>query len=198
MRTTPFTDPKARFFAGTFGMSVFLASLAMLFLAGLIGYLAIWWNNRPWPEDLPRLPAILWISTALLILSSGTMQWALASARRNHQGLLRVMMLATLYLGIAFLLLQFRAWLTWFEPVSQRWSGSDEYRYALAGFYVLTGLHAAHVLGGVLPMVVVTRQAFRGMYSADQYAPVQYVAMYWHFLDAVWLALFASLKLTVG
>jgi len=200
MRSTPFTDSVARYRAGKFGMRIFLVSLGMLFAASLLGYLIIRMKPAPWPQDLPRLPGALWISTAVLVASSFTMQWALRAARANHQALLRTMMLITTYAGIAFLVIQFRAWLTWLEPVTLRWedSSGNEYRYALAGFYVLTGLHAAHVIGGLVPLVVVTRNAFRGEYSADYHPGVQYVAMYWHFLDAVWIVLFATLKLSLG
>src|SRR5882672_2523998 len=92
MRATPFTDPRSRLLAGKFGMRIFLVSLGMLFAASLLGYLIIRMKTAPWPQDLPRLPGALWISTAVLVTSSFTMQWALKAARANHQALLRTMM----------------------------------------------------------------------------------------------------------
>ncbi|MFH0982206.1 MAG: cytochrome c oxidase subunit 3 [Planctomycetota bacterium] len=62
-------------------------------------------------------------------------------------------------------------------------------------FYLLTGLHGAHVIGGLVPLTVVTTKAFRGRYTRDYYPGVKYVAMYWHFLDVVWLVMFVVIFL---
>jgi len=59
---------------------------------------------------------------------------------------------------------------------------------------MLTGLHAAHVVGGLIPLAVVTVRAFRDRYSPAAFAGVAYTAVYWHFLTAVWLVLFTILK----
>lgn len=180
--------------AGKFGVGLFLVSLGVLFTASIIGYVVIRVQlGRAWPTDLPALPSLLWLSTAVLVISSGTMQWALHSVRHDRQRRFRVAMLTTTYLGIAFLLLQTWCWLEWLVPISQRWHDSDAHRFALAGFYVLTGLHAAHVIGGLIPMVIVTHRAMRDGYSSRFHPGVQYVAMYWHFLDAVWIVLFITL-----
>ena len=60
-------------------------------------------------------------------------------------------------------------------------------------FYVLTALHALHVLGGILPMAVVTRNALQHRYTPENHRGVTYVGMYWHFLDVAWLGLYATL-----
>ena len=198
MRITPFSDPRARFRAGRFGMRLFLFSLGMLFGASLLGYVVIWDRTRPWPADLPRLPQVLWISTAILLLSSVMVQGAVRAARNDRPDAIRWFMLLTTYAGIAFLFIQLRAWLGWFQDVSQLWADWNEFRYALAGFFVLTGLHAAHVVGGLVPMVIVSRQAMLNRYSSTNRAALTYMAMYWHFLDVVWIVLFAALKITIG
>lgn len=197
-RVTPFTDPDDRFRAGQLGMWLFLTALAMLFVGGLLGYLVIWRQTQPWPTQIPPLPRSLWLSTAVLVVSSMTMHWAVRGARTGHTAAMRGGMLLTTYLGIAFLIIQSYAWITWLEPVSHQWSRANDYRFALAGFFVLTGLHALHVLGGLAPLVITTRHAIVGRYSAGNLSGLSYTAMYWHFLDAVWLVLFAALKLTVG
>ena len=68
----------------------------------------------------------------------------------------------------------------------------SEQRFLLTAFYVLTGMHAVHVIGGLVPLVVITRRAFAGR-DDPQHAGVIYTAMYWHFLDAVWLVLFVTM-----
>ncbi len=58
---------------------------------------------------------------------------------------------------------------------------------------MLIALHAAHVIGGLIPLGVVTGRSLRGAYHAGRHAGVRYVATYWHFLDAVWLIMFGLL-----
>ena len=60
-------------------------------------------------------------------------------------------------------------------------------------FYVLTALHAAHVIGGLIPLIVVYIKARRGRYSRNFHPGVRYVTAYWHFLDVVWVLLFLVL-----
>lgn len=177
-------------------MRVFLVSLGMLFAASLVGFAVVRWQlgqRSLWPADLPPLPSGLLLSTLILIASSVTMQWALNGIRAGRGERLRSGLLLTMLLGIGFLLMQMRCWLVWLAPISQQWSQADEFRFALTSFYVLTGLHALHVVGGIVPMAIVTRNAFRDAYSADFFPGVQYTAMYWHFLGAVWIILYAAL-----
>jgi heme/copper-type cytochrome/quinol oxidase subunit 3 len=62
-------------------------------------------------------------------------------------------------------------------------------------FYLLTGLHALHVIGGMVLLGAVTAKAFAGRYSATYHPGVTYAAMYWHFLDVVWLVMFVLIFL---
>lgn len=199
MPRTPFADTRSRFLAGKFGLSLFVLSLGILFAATLIGFLVMRLQigmKAQWP-DLPPLPRILWLSTLVIVASSGTMQFSLASVRRDRQVGLQIGLLLTLALGIAFLCLQSIAWLQWIAPVTERWQDSSERRFALTSFYIFTGLHAVHVIGGLIPMAVVTLRAFRRRYSTDDHLGVQLCATYWHFLAIVWLALFATLAIGV-
>lgn len=200
MRITPFSDQRSRFLAGKLGMGIFLVSLGMLFAVSLIGFLVIriqLTERGAWPVDLPPLPGALWISTLTLIVSSLTVQWALNGIRAGRLDQLKWGMVLTILLGYGFLALQSICWLKWLEPVSQRWDESAEARYALTSFYVLTGLHALHVIGGLIPMTIVTRKALAKAYSVDYFPGVHYSAMYWHFLDAVWVVLFLALMLGI-
>ena len=193
-RETPFARQDARFSAGLLGMRLFLASLAMLFAASVVGMIVIRvQTGDEWPRDLPPMPSILWASTVLLLASSGTIQAAVASAEAGRAGRLAVAFTATVVLALAFLVLQTSAGVRWMSVVAPRWGHSEAYRFALSSFYVLTGLHAAHVLGGLVPMIVVAKRALEGRYAPGRHAGVRYCAIYWHFLDAVWLGLFALL-----
>ena len=72
---------------------------------------------------------------------------------------------------------------------------ATEVRYLLTSFYVLTGIHAAHIVGGLIPLIIVATRATTGRYTPAYYPGVRYTAMYWHFLDVVWLTLFVTLQL---
>lgn len=194
----PFADEQTSARAMRFGLLLFLAALAMLFAATLIGFAMIRVQLAlEWPRDLPALPLVLWLSTVVLLASSGTVQWAMHTMRRGDRRACNTAMMLTTLLGFVFLLMQAAAWFSWLAAITDFWAGSDAYRFALTCFYVLTGLHAAHVLGGLLPMFVITRRAFRGTYTAERHRGVELIAVYWHFLDVVWLILFASLLIGV-
>jgi cytochrome c oxidase subunit 3 len=178
--------------SGRLGMRLLLLALGVLFAATLSGYLAIRGRAEVWPPPgVPRLPASLWISTALIVASSFSVQWALRSIRRGMQGPLRLGLALTALLGVAFLVSQT---VNWFGLVAANFTA----RTNLYGFlfYLLTALHAIHVLGGLIPLGGVTACAYSGRYSAERHNAVEYMAMYWHFLDGVWLVLFAVLLLT--
>lgn len=190
-RVTPFTDPTARFQAGRFGMWLLIVTPAVIFAATLLAYVFVRLspnNVGTWPPpNMPPLPSALALSTLLLILSSGTIHVALAAARRGESAV-GGWMVATLALGFAFLAVQTYAWI----DAMQANMAFTRHLYAWT-FYVLTVLHALHVLGGLLPMIVTARNAVKGRYGPDRLAGITYCAMYWHFLDAAWLVLYATL-----
>lgn len=200
-KASPFRNAAARYAAGRMGMFLFLASLAMLFVAGLVGYGIIRINAPAWPVDLPHLPRTLLISTALLAISSGSIQLAFSSARSRQLHRATWLMLLTLALGAAFLFMQLVAWFSWLSDVADWWAESEAYRWALTSFYVLTGIHALHVLGGLIPIAVSTVTIRRRAAKADSdeasttvpHAGIHYCALYWHFLGIVWLVLYLVL-----
>ena len=198
---------------GTLGMAIFLLALGILFAASIVAYLFIRARFATWPPpDSPPLPAGLWISTAVIVLGSASIHSALCGVRRDRQGLLIGSLLITLLLGLVFLVTQTVNWI-WLmsltttlaqaapavrESVLPPAAGSSTGPVGslyLFTFYVLTGLHALHVIGGMVLLVVVTARAFAGRYSSSCYPGVTYATMYWHFLGAVWLLLFAVLFL---
>ncbi len=183
-------DPSRRN-TGTMGMWMFLASLAVLFAASLAGYLVVRARADVWPPpDMPNLPRGLWLSTGLILLSSVTIQWALASIRRNRYGALIGLLLITVLLALVFLVSQAAnwAWLISLHATAQ----TGLYMFT---FYLLTGLHALHVVGGMVLLFTITARAFAGRYNANFHPGVKYAAMYWHFLDVVWLVMFALMFL---
>jgi cytochrome c oxidase subunit 3 len=190
-RDTPFDDPAARFDAGRFGMWLFLLVLGVLFAASILGYLVVRIDNGASfvPEGAPPPPKLLLLSTLALVISSLTMQGAVAAAKVGdpRQG---GRMVATMLLAVAFLVLQGIAWA---ELIRKNIAITDGL-YAWS-FFVLTGLHAAHVLGGLPPMAITCWRAAKARYGPDNHRGIVYCAMYWHFLDGVWVVLYATLWL---
>lgn len=186
MTTRP---PPARVSAAPLGMWVFLASLTMLFAGSLVGYLVVRARAETWrPEGVPNLPAGLWVSTAVIVLCSVAIHRAVVAIRSGRQQALVTALFATLALGVGFLVVQAFNWL-------QLWAADVTPRRGLYGFtfYVLTGLHAAHVVGGLVPLAFTIWRAVQGRYTWASYTGVRTVAMYWHFLDVVWIVMFIAL-----
>lgn len=178
--------------AAPLGMAVFLASLAVIFLASIAGYVYVRLAAPEWPPaGAPPLPRTLWLSTALLVLSSGTIHAAVAGARAGQQGRVRAGLLSTLVLGLAFLASQALCW----QALAARMPPTTPTQYSFT-FYLLTALHALHVLGGLGPLVVATARGWLGRYGPDERTGLVLVAMYWHFLDVVWVLLFGVVYLT--
>ncbi len=182
-------DEPAPIEAGRLGMRLLVLALSMLFAASLLAYVLIRSRAPVWPPaGMPRLPDTLWISTLVMLASSATMQTAVRAARAGQERALRAGMLLTTLLGVLFLVSQT---LSWFALVAAHLTAkANLYGFT---FYILTGLHAAHVVGGLIPLAVVTSRAFRGRYSAAFHPGVEYCAIYWHFLDVVWLVMFGIL-----
>lgn len=189
-----FADPDAAFSAGRFGMALLLASLGMLFAASVLGYVILRVQAIGELENVPGLPGALWVSTLVLIASSGTIHLALMAARNSHRALGSAALAISLLLGLVFLGLQSIAWRELLAQHQAMWDEvADLPRYMIASFYVLTALHAAHVVGGIVPLAVVTARSMRGRYDAEHHEGVYYCGMYWHFLDGVWIVLFFTL-----
>jgi heme/copper-type cytochrome/quinol oxidase subunit 3 len=179
--------------AGELGMVAFIAALSMFFIASIVVYLLMRRMHQPWPPaGFPALPSSLWLSTLDILFTSITIQGAVLAARRGDATGLRRNLVATLVLACGFLGLQSYAWYTIWLQVAAVAGLSSAY---LKMFYMLTGLHAAHVLGGLVPLVMITVAAYRGMYGRKKNAAVRYTAVYWHFLDAVWCAIFVVVYL---
>jgi cytochrome c oxidase subunit 3 len=169
------------------GVVVWLAS-ELLFFAGLF---AAWFTlrgqNDPWPPEGVELEVgRTAAATAVLVVSSGTMHLAVAAAKRADRAQAVRWLAATALLGAAFLANTVGEWAT--DDF-----GIDSHAYGSI-FYLLTGVHALHVLGGIVLMGAVGG-AVAGRSRAPAAATVEVAAAYWHFVDVVWLAVFASVYL---
>lgn len=175
--------------AGKLGMRLLVLSLTILFLATMTGYLFVRSRQEVWPPPgTPGMPAGFWLSTLLILAGSAAVEAALRAARAGRQPALKRGLAIALALGVAFLVNQT---INWGGLIAAHFTAKVNLYGFL--FFFLTGLHAAHVLGGLIPLAIVTRRAFDGRYNASAHAGVEYSRMYWHFLGIIWIVMFAML-----
>lgn len=184
----PTATDKRPFTPATMGMYLGLISGTMGFLSIIVGYLVIRnMHQADWlPPDSSPFPNTLFASTIVILISSATAQYALNSIRRGSVPRLRGGLLATIVLSLLFYVLQYMSWLTI--------TTSTEYLQAhtqfSVTFFLMTALHAAHVLGGIIPLVVLYFAAARHCYSQNSHQAVTSTVIYWHFLTVMWSLLF--------
>ena len=172
--------------ANRFGLWLFLIALAILFAAALLAMLAIRLETTDWPDDLPPLPAMLWWSTGVLLASGATIQAAVWMQHRQRTRCVARLLVMGLALPVAFLVLQTLAWFDWVSAFNEVSRTDEVHRMAQTGFLVLTGLHGAHIIGGLIPLALVVWYAVvRGVSTTALHS----VSIYWHFLDVVWIVL---------
>jgi cytochrome c oxidase subunit III len=173
------------------GLWILLAVITSLF--GL--FISAYWmrmehGHGDWnPIPIPR---VLWLNTAALILSSASMQLARAAARSARPDRVRVGLIAGGLLALAFLAGQLFAW--------HQLNASGYFvtgNPATAFFYLLTGVHGLHLLGGLIVWArTVARMARADVELLDVRLSVELCTVYWHYLLLVWLVLFAVLLST--
>jgi cytochrome c oxidase subunit III len=140
-------------------------------------------NLTGWKDiDMPK---VFWYSTTAILISSLTVQMAVRSFKQREMKQYRSLVGLTLVLGVLFVVLQcfgFKA--LWDQNI--KFTGS-----AGAGqfLYVIFGLHALHVTGGIIALVVMFLKAFFGKIKLYSSVPVEVMATYWHFVDILWIYL---------
>ena len=187
--TMPNERPSREMSGPVMGMVLFVASEAMFFAAFFGGYFTISGNAKVWPPPgIPHLEiGIATILTVILVTSSLVVQWSLRSIRRGDQRRTVVFLGVTIALGVAFLLLQL-------YDYSQLGFGVKDGPFGTL-FYVMTGIHMAHVFGGVVFLSLVFGQATGRVLSSTNHDSLAAGAIYWDFVDVVWLLLFTTFYL---
>ena len=170
-----------------FALWLFLVTVMMIFAAFTSAYI-VRQSEGNWLEfDLPQS---FWITSVIILLSSITMHWAYYSAKRDQIRNVKVAMGITVVLGVAFLVGQFIAWGDLVD-MNVFFVGNPAGSFV----YVLSGLHAAHLVSGVIVLLITLVSAFRYKIHAKRMDQIEMCATYWHFLDGLWLYLFVFLLL---
>lgn len=173
--------------SGKMGMWMFLASEIMLFGAFISSYVVLRMGSPnfgvPSEEVLTRPLATL--NTFVLITSSITMVLALAAIQRDNIKQFVIYLIATMILGSTFLVVKV------FEYNHKIHEGLTISSSLFGSFYfTLTGLHALHMIGGLVFNLYILIMGLRGKFSNGRWERVEYAGLYWHFVDLVWVILF--------
>jgi len=175
---------------GWWGVMLTIATEGTIFMALLAAYYFVRAVSPEWPQGGIKPPELKLISifTVILLASSVPMFWAERAVKRNKRGQLQAALAATFVMGLAFLIHQ------GYEFAKLEFT-IDENAYASL-FIVITGLHGLHLLIGLLISSVVQVKAARGWFDAERHTTVEVFALYWHFVDVVWIFVFSSLYLS--
>lgn len=175
------TEGKNRIHPHKFTLWVAIGSIIMMF-AGLTSAYIVKSGQAGWQEI--RTPVVFWYSTAVLLVSSVTMQAALRAFKQRNMRSFRALLLTTLLLGIVFVGLQWKGFsFLWNHGVRLEGSGAGQF------LYVIFGLHALHVVGGVIALLVIAGKQYLGKTRSYNAIPVEVMSTYWHFVDLLWIYL---------
>jgi cytochrome c oxidase subunit III len=175
---------------GQLGMLLLLVSITVLFLAASVAVLITHAQAPDWrAAERLGLPWSTALSSALLVAVSVQLQLALRAIRSNrYTGCLTQLRHAT-YAAAGFLFVQ-----AWNARQLFALHGTTPHRTLfLFSYGLLVGLHAAHVLGGFVPLLWVQTKVTRRDYSSSRHAGFSFCVQYWHYLSLIWLVLLATL-----
>jgi cytochrome c oxidase subunit 3 len=188
---------------GKLMMWLFLVSDTFIFTCFLTGYLNVrLTTTQPWPvqseifalsfggDPIPLI--LIAIMTFILITSSGTMALAVNFGYRRDRKRTALLMCITALFGMSFVGMQAFEWSKlileegvrpWENPFGAPQFGSV--------FFMITGFHGAHVTAGVIYLFIIARKVWLGHYEKTNYEIVEITGLYWHFVDLVWVFIFA-------
>lgn len=170
-----------------FAMWLFIVSVIMIF-ASLTSAYIVRQSEGNWVQF--ELPSGFYISSLFIVVSSVFMHLAYLAAKKDQFVRLQAMLLLTAATGVLFMVLQYRGWN---ELVSQEifFVGNPSGSFV----YVISGLHAAHIISAVIFVLIVWLQAKRQLVHSKALNTMEMCLTYWHFLGGLWLYLFLFLVL---
>jgi cytochrome c oxidase subunit III len=177
--------PKNKIHPHKFTLWVGIGSILMMF-AGLTSAYIVKRNQANWTSF--ELPAMFWVSTGAIILSSVSLYLASKAFKERAMSRYRMLLMVTLVLGILFIAFQVIGFnQLWNEGITL------QSNVAYSFLYVIVGLHAAHVIGGIVALMVMSLKAFSNKIRSYSAVPVDLLSTYWHFVDFLWIYLLVFL-----
>ena len=168
------------------GLWLFLISDAFTFGGLLISRAVLWGNTRP---DLNQVLGL--IVTSVLLASSFFMNRAEIAMQFGDKKNFNRGIIITLILGVVFLLGV--VGLEWPQAAAHGITPGKDVHGAV--FYMMTGMHGFHVLSGVIFLLIILRNGRKGLYTPEKHWPVEAAAVYWHFVDVVWIFFYPAIYL---
>jgi cytochrome c oxidase subunit 3 len=183
-------------------MWIFLLSDTFIFGSFLTGYMTVRMSTTvPWPNPSEvfalhlfgqNIPLILIaIMTFILITSSGTMAMAVNFGYRRDRRRAAQLMVVTAFFGAMFVGMQAFEWTKLISEGVRPWGNPWGAAQFGSSFFMITGFHGLHVSIGVLYLLIVASKVHRGHYEKKGYQIVEIAGLYWHFVDLVWVFIFA-------
>lgn len=170
-----------------FALWLFIITVVMLFAALTSAYI-VRQGDGEWLEF--NLPSILYVNSAIILLSSITMHWAYRSAKKDNLEAVKIALSITTFLGVAFLIGQFISW-SELVDIEVFFVGNPSGSF----LYIFTGLHGLHLVSGVIFLIIVLYSTFKYKVHSKNMVQMEMCATYWHFLDGLWIYLFLFLLL---
>jgi cytochrome c oxidase subunit III len=187
---------------GKLMMWIFLLGDTFIFSIFLVGYMNVRMSTTDsWPatdeifaltvagQHIPLL--LIAIMTFILITSSGTMAMAVNYAYRGARSKTFWLMLTTALLGAVFVGMQAFEWSKLISEGVRPWGNPMGASQFGASFFMITGFHGLHVSAGVIYLLIVANKVRKGHYEQKGYDIVEIAGLYWHFVDLVWVFIFA-------
>jgi len=164
------------------GLMVLLAAVVMFFAALTSAFIVRRGLSNDWIST--RMPGVIWLNTAALLASSAVLELARRALRAGRRENFNRLWIAGSALGVLFLAGQYAAWLELrAQGIYLATNPSSSF------FYLLTAAHALHLIGGVVALLYVSVQALRLQLGPGKRTAIDVTAVYWHFLDGLWVYL---------
>jgi cytochrome c oxidase subunit III len=195
-----FQNPEQQRETATFGMWVFLITEVMLFGGLFMAFTVYRFSYYQGFEQGSREMEFLLgaVNTAVLICSSFTMALAVHSAEIGRPLRLSLCLLATILIGLVFLGIKFTEYYLHYQDskvpglrfvAAGPYAGHEQLFFVF--YFIMTGLHALHMIVGISLLSIMLVRSFFGSFSAAYHTPIDISGLYWHFVDMVWVFLFA-------
>jgi cytochrome c oxidase subunit III len=181
MSTVAMMEQRKKIHPHKFTLWIGIASILMMF-AGLTSAYIVKRNQPKWQTF--DLPPVFWYSTIAIVASSITLVLAAQAYKQRKIGNFRRLVSATFLLGIVFVVLQVIGFKNlWQIGITLQANVSFSF------LYVIVGLHALHVLGGIIALFLLFAKTFNPILKGYSMVPVEVTATYWHFVDVLWIYL---------
>lgn len=160
-----------------------IASIIMLFAAFTSGFVVAR-SSGNWYEF--KLPNIFFANTLVMLISSVTLHLSFAAFKRGEEKKYKSLLIVTMVLGLAFVVLQYMGW-----QAMDAIGATFNLNRSTSFIYVISGVHAAHVLGGIAALALATVHAYYLPFKPARHRVLRYelVVQYWHFVDILWVYL---------